>query len=141
MKKFFFNGALATALLTVAVGLSACGGNSVVSDSAAKPAGGQTATQPAASPNSVTATSNVATNNAAGQQPSPSPTIVPAIKEAQAKPGVPVTVPENLKRPFTPEEMQKVMQALPPEVRARMQGMQAAPPGVKPVLPQPTPKK
>ena len=67
--------------------------------------------------------------------------MLPAIKEAQAKPGVPVTIPESMKRPLTNEEMQKALQAMPPEVRARIQGMQAAPPGVKPGQPQATPKK
>lgn len=67
--------------------------------------------------------------------------MLPVIKEAQAKPGVPIPVPESMKRPLNAEEMQKALQAMPPEVRARIQGMQAAPPGVKPGQPTPTPKK
>lgn len=144
MKKLFSQSALVTALLTLTVSLSACNGGSVVSDSSSKSASGQTAAQPASSPNSMSA----ASPNAAAQQvpqqnqrATPSPTILPAIKEAQAKPGVPVTVPESMKRPLNAEEMQKALQAMPPEVRARIQGMQAAPPGVKPGQPQATPKK
>ena len=143
MKKVFSESALVTALLVLAVSLSACQGNSVVSDSS-KPAAGQSAAQPATSPNSMSA---AAPNAAAQQVPQPnqpataSPTILPIIKEAQSKPGVPVTIPESMRRPLNAEEMQKALQAMPPEVRARIQGMQAAPPGVKPGQPQATPKK
>ncbi len=54
------------------------------------------------------------------------------------KPATPNNVPEIMKRPMTKEEMDKAMQALPPEVRARLQGM-----GMKPAGPSgtPTPKK
>jgi hypothetical protein len=65
----------------------------------------------------------------------------PVIKEAQSKPGVPIAVPESMKRPLNAQEMEKALQAMPPEVRARIQGMRAAPPGVVPVQPQATPKK
>ncbi|MDQ3014232.1 MAG: hypothetical protein M3X11_26435 [Acidobacteriota bacterium] len=140
MKKLFSKTALVTALLALAVNLSACKGDSVVSDSSSKSASSQPAAQPASSPNTLSA----ASPNAAAQQvpqqnqpATPSPTILPIIKQAQAKPGVPVPVPESMKRPLTAEEMQKALQAMPPEVRARIQGMQAAPPGAKP---QPTKK-
>ncbi len=139
MKKLFSQSALVTVLLALTAGLSACNG-SVVSDSSSKSSNGATTTQPAASPNSPN-TMSAASPNAAAQQAAPSPTILPIIKEAQAKPGVPVTVPESMKRPLNAEEMQKALQAMPPEVRARIQGMQAAPPGVKPGQPQATPKK
>jgi hypothetical protein len=65
----------------------------------------------------------------------------PVIKEAQSKPGVPIAVPESMKRPLNAQEMEKALQAMPPEVRARIQGMRAAPPGVVPGQPQATPKK
>lgn len=136
MNKLFSKTALVTALLALAVNLSACKGDSVVSDSSSKSA----SSQPASSPNIMSAASP---NAAAPQVPqqnqpaTPSPTILPIIKQAQAKPGVPVPVPESMKRPLTAEEMQKALQAMPPEVRARIQGMQAAPPGAKP---QPTKK-
>lgn len=143
MKNVFSQSASVGALLALAVCLSGCHGNSVVSDSS-KPAAGQSAAQPATSPNSMSA----AAPNAAVQQvpqsnqsATASPTILPIIKEAQSKPGVPVTIPESMRRPLNAEEMQKALQAMPPEVRARIQGMQAAPPGVKPGQPQATPKK
>ncbi len=55
-------------------------------------------------------------------------------------------VPEMLKRAFTKEEMEKAMQQLPPEVRARIQGLSYAPAGVRPNAaptpsPSPTPKR
>ena len=141
MKKLFYRSALIVALAGSAAGLSACGGGSVVSDSSSKPsqsAGSSTAAQPANSP-AVSAAANATPQLA--EQPTPSPTVLPIIKEAQSKPGVPVAVPESMRRPLTPEEMQKALQAMPPEVRARIQGMQAAPPGVRPGQPTPTPKK
>ncbi|MEO6725627.1 MAG: hypothetical protein ABIU20_00405 [Blastocatellia bacterium] len=136
MKKLFSKCALVTVLLALAMNLTACNGGSVVSDSSSKSASGQ----PASSPNSMSAAApNAAPQQAPqqNQQATPSPTILPIIKQAQAKPGVPVPVPESMKRPLTAEEMQKALQAMPPEVRARIQGMQAAPPGA---MPQPTKK-
>ena len=62
-----------------------------------------------------------------------------AMKRASAQPGVPVPIPESVRRPMTPEEMQKAMQALPPEVRQRIMGMQQAPGGMPPQA-QPTRK-
>jgi hypothetical protein len=49
------------------------------------------------------------------------------IKQAQAQPGVPVNVPESMKRPLTKEEMEKALKQLPPEVRSRIMGMQKLP--------------
>lgn len=66
----------------------------------------------------------------------PTPTPLPIIKQAQTQPGVPVTVPDSVRRPLTGEELQKALQQLPPEVRARIQGMGAAPKAT----PQPTKK-
>jgi len=146
MRKLYYQSALFMALLAFSISSSACNGGSVVSDSSSKPSQSPvipSTAQPAASP---------AAGNAAAQQipqqaqqatasPSPSSTMLPAIKAAQAQPGVPVTVPESMKRPLNAQEMQKALQAMPPEVRARIQGMQAAPPGVAPgAKPQATPK-
>ena len=112
--------------LIVIGALTACSGGSVVSDSATKP---QPA-QPASSAVPATDASN-ATPAVAASSPSPSPTMNPVIKQAAAQPGVPVAVPDVVKRPLTPEEMQKALQALPPEVRQRIMGMQK--------MPQPSP--
>lgn len=129
------------ALSLLAAGLTGCKSESVVSDSA-KPAQNsapQTAGAPASAAN--TTSSPAATASAPGgqaQQPSPTPSLLPMMKQAQANPGVPVSVPESMRRPLNPEEMKKAMDQLPPEVRARIQGLQAAPQGVQP---QATPKK
>lgn len=114
---------------------SACGNsNSVVSDSSAQ-------SQPASA---VSTPSNPAPNAASAAAPpapsatvqaTPSPTQNPVIKQAQAQPGVPVPVPESMRRPLNSEEMQKALQQLPPEVRARIMGMQKMPP------PSPQPAK
>jgi methionyl-tRNA formyltransferase len=69
-------------------------------------------------------------------QSSSSPTPHPAVKQAAAQPGVPVAVPESMRRPLNKEEMEKALQQLPPEVRARIMGMQKLPPP----SPQPTKK-
>lgn len=62
------------------------------------------------------------------------------LQEAMKHPGVPVTVPESMRRPATKEEMELMMKQLPPEVRQRLMGMQAGQaPGAKP--PTPAPKK
>lgn len=51
-------------------------------------------------------------------------------------------IPEMMTRPFTKEEMDKALQQLPPEVRARLQGLSLAPAGVTPApLPSPSPKR
>jgi len=154
MKKFLSQGALVMAFFALAVGLSACGGGSVVSNSSSNPSGSNpsgakssgnaTGAQPGSSPTVGTSggsTESPATSSNAARQATPSPTMNPVIKEAQAKPGVPVAVPESMRRPLNAQEMEKALQAMPPEVRARIQGMRAAPPGVVPVQPQATPKK
>ena len=131
-----------SALLLLTTGLSGCKSDSVVSDSSApaKSAALQTSTSSASATNVLPVPAGAAntTTAAQNQQPATSPTLLPIMKQAQAKPGVPVSVPESMRRPLNPEEMKKAMEQLPPEVRARIQGMQAAPQGVKP---QATPKK
>jgi hypothetical protein len=66
------------------------------------------------------------------------PTPTPGLTQTPKKSGTPDNVPEIMKRPMTREEMDKALQALPPEVRARLQGM-----GMRPANPKatPTPKK
>ncbi|MGE0885109.1 MAG: hypothetical protein AB7P14_16305 [Blastocatellales bacterium] len=128
---------LVTSILLLAIASSACGNGSVVSDS--KTSAGSSTAQPAsAQPQTTPSQTENAQVTAQPQQPTPSPTMHPIMKQAQAKPGVPVPVPESMKRPFNAEEMKKALEAMPPEVRARIQGMQAAPQGVKP---QATPKQ
>ena len=105
--------------LTLSFALSACGkssgGVSNSSPSSVVPA------QSAQAPNAAAPSPSVAANGAA------TPTPNPMIKQAQTQPGVPVNVPESLKRPLTKEEMQKAMQQLPPEVRARIMGLKQSP--------------
>lgn len=134
--------ALVVALVSLVAGLTACNKPSVVSDSpattqapAAQP---QTATQSqtAAQPAEQAAATQAA--QSAAQQPSPSPTLHPLMKQAQANPGVPVTVPESMRRPLNAEEMKKAMEAMPPAVRAQLQGMAQTPQGAKPTA---TPKQ
>lgn len=106
-------------VLTLSFALSACGKSSgVVSDSSSS---GGVSASPAPAQYAASPTPFVAAQGAG------SPTPNPVIKQAQAQPGVPVSVPESMKRPLTREEMQKVMQQLPPEVRSRIMGMQKAP--------------
>lgn len=63
-----------------------------------------------------------------------SPTPNEILRQAQARPGVPVVVPESMRRPLNSEELQRALQQMPPEVRARiLQG--------QPGLAKPTPKK
>lgn len=131
--------ALVAALGSFTAGLMACGKSSVVSDSPA------TTQAPAAQPQTATQ-SQPATESAAQpanaaqpqQQPSPSPTLHPLMKQAQANPGVPVSVPESMRRPLNAEEMKKAMEAMPPAVRAQIQGMAQAPQNAKPTA---TPKQ
>jgi hypothetical protein len=115
---------------------SACGGSStVVSDSASQPA------KPAAAPSTQTGDTSAAAPTAPSPAPSgavsatPSPTLNPIMKQAAARPGVPVAVPDSVKRPLNAEEMQKALQQLPPEVRQRIMGMQKLP------TPSPQPTK
>lgn len=134
--KLTVRNALIVALFSLTAALSACTKGSVVSDSASP----QSATQPAATQPPATQQQQAAqpVEQTAAQQPSPSPTLHPIMKQAQANPGVPVSVPDSVKRPLNAEEMKKAMEAMPPEVRARIQGMAQAPQGAKP---QATPKK
>src|SRR5262245_23546554 len=99
--------------------LSACAKSSGGVATSSSSGGG--AASPAPAQNAASPTPSVAANAAA------TPTPNPAIKQAQAQPGVPVNVPESMKRPMTSEEMQKAMQQLPPEVRSRIMGMQKLP--------------
>jgi hypothetical protein len=102
------------------IALSACqSSQSTVSNSPAQPA--QTAQPVAATPAPI-------------ELPSPSPGSTQTTK----KTGTTDNVPEIMRRPMTKEEMDKALQALPPEVRARLQGM-----GMRPANPKatPTPKK
>lgn len=144
MKKLFYP-FVYFVLLLLAAGLTACKGDSVVSESSA-PAKSNAAPSPSSptipsTPAAPPATANT-TPASAQSSPTPAPTLLPVMKQAQANPGVPVAVPESMKRPLNAEEMKKALEAMPPEVRARIQGMQAAPQGVKPlpVKPQTTPK-
>ena len=116
--------------------LSACGGSSsVVSDSSSQSA------KPAAAPSTQTGETSAAAPTAPTPAPSgavnatPSPTPNPLLKQAAAQPGVPVAVPDSVKRPLNAEEMQKALQQLPPEVRQRIMGMQKLP------TPSPQPTK
>lgn len=139
--KVIFQNALTVALFLFIATLTACSKGSVVSDS---PSQQPTAQQPAAQQpanQQQAAAQPVATQQAAqAQQPSPSPTLHPLMKQAQAQPGVPVSVPDAVRRPLNAEEMKKALEAMPPEVRARIQGMAVAPQGAKPQT-TPTPKK
>ena len=121
-------------ILALSSALSACGNSSsVVPDSSSQ-------SRPASA---VPAPSNSASNAAPVAAPSatvqgastPAPTQHPALKQAQAQPGAPVPVPESMKRPLNSEEMKKAMEQLPPEVRARIMGMQKLP------TPSPQPAK
>jgi hypothetical protein len=119
-------------VVTPAVFSSACGsGSSVVSESS-QPA--KQAAAPANTPS--TAPPAAATPAPTGEARSvPSPTPNPIIKQAAAQPGVPVAVPDSVRRPLTREEMEKALQQLPPEVRQRIMGMQRLP------TPSPQPTK
>ncbi|MGH9838479.1 MAG: hypothetical protein ACREEM_06825 [Blastocatellia bacterium] len=115
---------LFTALIAGCSGGSGVSTQSSESGAASQPS--PVAAAPAASPATASASSP-----AAGSSPTPNP----ILKQASGQPGVPVPVPESLKRPMTPEEMQKAMQALPPEVRKRIMGLGQAP------QPSPAPAK
>lgn len=124
----------ASSVLLASLLVAGCGKGSVVSDQSApasQSAPGQSSSAQAggAQPNAPAAPVAVA-SPASG----PSPTPNAMIKQAEAQPGVPVSVPESLKRPMTPEELQKAMQALPPEVRQRIMGLGQQP------RPSPTPE-
>ena len=114
--------------LALSFALSACGSsNSVVTDSTTQPKPATTNSTPATSMTSATP-APAAQAPVAPVQATPRATMDPIMKQAQAKPGVPVPVPESMRRPMNREEMQKALQQLPPEVRAKIMGMQQAPP-------------
>jgi hypothetical protein len=112
------------AVVLMAVSLSACNGDSVVKESSPQPATAVSAQSTPAAP-----------QPSAEVKSTPTPTPHPAMKQAQAQPGVPVAVPESVRRPLNAEEMQKALQQLPPEVRQRIMGMQQLP------TPSPQPAK
>ena len=139
--KVIFQNALTVALFLFIAALTACSKGSVVSDSASQqPTAQQPAAQQPANPQQASAQPAATQQAAQAQQPSPSPTLHPLMKQAQAQPGVPVSVPDAVRRPLNAEEMKKALEAMPPEVRARIQGMAVAPQGAKPQT-TPTPKK
>ena len=139
--KVIFQNALTVALFLFIAALSACSKGSVVSDSASQqPATAQPAATQPDNPQQAAAQPAATQPAAQAQQPTPSPTLHPLMKQAQAQPGVPVSVPDAVKRPLNAEEMKKALEAMPPEVRARIQGMAVAPQGAKPQS-TPTPKK
>lgn len=132
-----FRNALIAALVLLALISAACSKSSVTDSAPQQP--NQPAAQSSAQPAAQSAQPAQAQTQAAQpQQATPSPTLHPAMKQAQAQPGVPVSVPDAVKRPLNSEEMKKALEAMPPEVRARIQGMAAAPQGAKP---QATPKQ
>jgi hypothetical protein len=115
---------------------SACSNSSgVAPDSSSQSA------KPAAAPSTQTGDTSAAAPTAPTPAPSvavkatPTPTPNPLLKQAAAQPGVPVAVPDSVKRPLNAEEMQKALQQLPPEVRQRIMGMQKLP------TPSPQPTK
>ena len=139
--KVIFQNALTVALFLFIAALSACSKGSVVSDSASQqPATAEPAATQPDNPQQAAAQPAATQPAAQAQQPTPSPTLHPLMKQAQAQPGVPVSVPDAVKRPLNAEEMKKALEAMPPEVRARIQGMAVAPQGAKPQS-TPTPKK
>jgi hypothetical protein len=78
------------------------------------------------------------------QAPTPAPSVVPQpspTARAVAPPILPGTsanVPEMLTRPFTPQEFDKALEHLPPEVRQQIRGLGYAP-STKPAPPRPAP--
>jgi hypothetical protein len=107
-------------LLAMAL-IAGCTSSSGVSTQSAQSS--QSEAAPQQSPAAAAPASSPATASAPSPGNGPSPTSNPVLKQAAGQPGVPVPVPESLKRPMTPEEMQKAMQALPPEVRKRIMGL------------------
>ncbi len=89
-----------------------------------------------------------AATSSPSQTPQPTPTVIPiSIAQPQSSPEAKQAankskandgVPEMMKRQMTPEEMKKAMEALPPEVRARLQGLGQKPANAAPTA---TPKK
>lgn len=123
-------------VLALPFALTACGSSSsVVTDSttqskpataSATPATSMTSAAPAPA-TSMTSAAPSTPAPAAPVQATPQPTMDPILKQAQANPGVPVRVPDSMRRPLNSEEMQKALQQLPPEVRAKIMGMRPMP--------------
>jgi hypothetical protein len=123
ISRILLSSIIRTGILTSVILSAGCGGGRSVPASATNPS-------PSLSPAPQAADRIEAAASPGGGTPavgSPSPTPNPAIKQAGSQPGVPVAVPESMKRAMTPEEMQKAMQALPPEVRQRIMGLQKMP--------------
>lgn len=126
---------IALLLLCAAFG-AACSKQSVVSNAPAASSAVPSSTTPAqAAPTSSAPVAAATPPHTATAAATPSSTPLPVIKQAQTQPGVPVAVPDVVRRPLTGEELQKALQQLPPEVRARIQGMAA---GTPKASPQPT---
>lgn len=128
---------IALLLLCAAFG-AACSKQSVVSNAPAPSvsSAAPSPTTPAqAAPTSSAPATAATPPHTATAAATPSSTPLPAIKQAQTQPGVPVAAPDVVRRPLTGEELQKALQQLPPEVRARIQGMAAGKPKA---TPQPT---
>lgn len=124
--KYLFR-SICAATLVAAFFLSACSSDrSVVTESGSGNA-------PVNPPVNATAQATPqATPAPAEAKASPTPNEI--LRQAQARPGVPVVVPESMRRPLNSEELQRALQQMPPEVRARiLQG--------QPGLAKPTPKK
>lgn len=118
-------------ILAAAVFSLACGGGGDASSSKSAPAA---SVSPAASSESAQpATAGALPAQTPGATSSSTPN--PVVKQAATQPGVPVAVPDSMKRALTPEEFQKAMQAMPPEVRQRLMGLQKGP------MPSPAPAK
>jgi len=93
----------------MSVGLFGCSsGGSVVSDQGSKNSAPAVQATPQATPAAVQSAAT------------PSPTPSEMMRRAQAQPGIPVTVPESMRRPLNREELQRALQQMPPEVRARI---------------------
>lgn len=127
-------------LLLCAALSAACSKESVVSNTPAQSASSAALPSPTpaqAAPPSAAPAPAAATPPTVTAAATPAPTPLPIIKQAQTQPGVPVAVPEVVRRPLTGAELEKALQQLPPEVRARIQGMAAA---KQQASPQPTKK-
>jgi uncharacterized lipoprotein YajG len=95
-------------------------------------------TAPASQPANTTQQAQPAQSSTPRATVSPSQSMDPkqAAKRSQDN------IPEIMRRPLTREEMEKALEKMPPEVRARIQGLGVAPPGARPKpSPTPTPKK
>ncbi len=118
-------------MLAVAVFSLACGSGGDASSSQSAPASSATPAVSTESAQPATAGALPAQTPGAAASSTPNP----LVKQAEAQPGVPVAAPESVRRALTPEEFQKAMQAMPPEVRQRLMGLQKGP------MPSPAPVK